>query len=313
MMLCGVMVVAGGCDKTKEITEVLNPVGWFETERAAASREIPGEDGDYPKITSMQQSPFQGDIVRDHGDIRESLVADRDNAQYSDVELRKMVPPRRIGVKADGVKADNDDRSKAGAADAGEAADADADSVMLDGDPSAEAAIANALALPQLSPPPTAQNMAVEQPEIMASIDRGVLTNHPLNNTQALNDLQRRSSDGGRLLANLVYPQNTVALTTNDTEILSEVVRFFESFDVKRLYIVGHASESDSTGFTSGLMTSYKLALDRATFVGESLAERGIPIEAIQIDSRGISQPLYSEATPNGVIGNRRVEVYVEF
>ena len=114
-------------------------------------------------------------------------------------------------------------------------------------------------------------------------------------------------------MANLIYTKNTVNLLEADAKILTQVVRFFQTYEVKRLYIVGHASKSDAKGFTSGMMTSYKLALDRATFVGESLIKQGIPAEAIQIDSRGINQPIYSEATLHGMIGNRRVEIYVEF
>ena len=119
--------------------------------------------------------------------------------------------------------------------------------------------------------------------------------------------------NNGRLLATLFYPQNTIELPAEDDEIFDEIIRFYQDYEVSQLYIIGHASQSDAEGFTSGMLSTYKLALDRAIQVGERLIDRGLSRDTIQIDGRGANQPLYSEATPNGAIGNRRVEVYVEF
>ena len=137
------------------------------------------------------------------------------------------------------------------------------------------------------------------------------MSNIDLNQARLIGPASNPSD--GRLIANLFYSENRIELAQSDDDILRQIVRFYQTYDVKNLYIVGHASPSDSRGYTSGMMTSFKIALDRATYVGERLNALGIPFSAIQINSKGARHPIYSEITQNGVIGNRRVSIYVEF
>lgn len=286
------------CDSTHKIAENLNPVDWFSLEKTNAEAEIPGSDEDFPKLTQMSQSPFDGGISRNVQNLEKGLAADRQNALYTDQELRKMVSPSRIGI---------DEATESG--DEGQSTE----SLNLKDDGGMQAEIAENMANPLVTAPPSASLTGNEKPEQLAGLDGGVLTNHPLSQARKIGDFQRVSGSNGRLLANLVYTDNRIETIAGDEKILGEIARFFKDYEVKRLYIVGHASPSDTTGYTSGLLTSYKVALDRATYVGTRLIELGLPSNVIQVDSKGVNQPIYSEATPNGVIGNRRVEVYVEF
>ena len=305
LLMLTLLVGLNGCGYTHQITESLNPDSWFEAERVEAERQIntntiPGEDSPYPQLSAMDiENPQDNDVRLYYDTLQKGLEADYKNANYTDQELRKMVSPSIVGVEEM-----NPEEALLETTEPEKKKEEPVSNIL-------EAA--KAVATPILEPPPIADMVEEKVPQAITSLDRGVLTNHPLNQAKMLTDLQRRSTQGGRLLANLIYKTNTPNLDAEGKQILQQVSRFFLDYEVRRLYIVGHASASDGEGFTSGLLSSYKQALDRAGGVGETLVTLGIPRELIQLDSRGEKQPIYSEGTPNGIIGNRRVEVYAEF
>ncbi|MDF1485170.1 OmpA family protein [Ramlibacter sp. H39-3-26] len=69
--------------------------------------------------------------------------------------------------------------------------------------------------------------------------------------------------------------------------------------------IVGH---TDSTGSDA---INNPLSINRAASTRDYLAARGVPINRIQIDGRGSSQPVASNDTADGRARNRRVEIFV--
>ena len=344
MSAIGGMLLLSSCSSAPDVTQTLNPGswvgGWFETEQAsAAERErtaIPGEDEDYRRLTIAEQ-PFSGDIRRDYEGVVNALVADRRLASYTDQEIRKTVPPvSRVPVSdRGGDSLDLPDDGGAAEALANQLPDSQrpdnsVENIPSSGEISEDSAIeraqsedgvqqaARATPSDQASEPENSRGSS--QPVRSQTRDSqtrdsdfAVLTNRSLPQVEALGTPRLAIGNNGRLLATLFYPQNTIELPSEDNEIFDEIIRFYQDYEVSQLYIIGHASQSDAEGFTSGMLSTYKLALDRAIQVGERLIARGLSRDTIQIDGRGANQPLYSEATPNGAIGNRRVEVYVEF
>ncbi len=335
----GMSAIAGAlllssCSSAPDVTQTLNPGswvgGWFETEQAsAAERErtaIPGEDEDYRRLTIAEQ-PFSGDIRRDYEGVVNALVADRRLASYTDQEIRKTVPPvSRVPVSdRGGDSLDLPDDGGAAEALANQLPDNSAENIPLSGESSEDSAVerapseggtqqaARATPSDQASEPENSRDTSQNSRSQTRDSDFAVLTNRSLPQVEALGTPRLAIGNNGRLLATLFYPQNTIELPSEDNEIFDEIIRFYQDYEVSQLYIIGHASQSDAEGFTSGMLSTYKLALDRAIQVGERLIARGLSRDTIQIDGRGANQPLYSEATPNGAIGNRRVEVYVEF
>ncbi|WP_162916504.1 OmpA family protein [Dongia deserti] len=83
--------------------------------------------------------------------------------------------------------------------------------------------------------------------------------------------------------------------------------------DIQRAYggvvnVVGHASMG---GGTTGYEANQRISEARAIAVARQLMSYGVPQSAIRASAVGASQPLYSEAVPNGEAANRRVEVYL--
>ena len=328
MSAIGGMLLLSSCSSAPDVTQTLNPGswvgGWFETEQAsAAERErtaIPGEDEDYRRLTIAEQ-PFSGDIRRDYEGVVNALVADRRLASYTDQEIRKTVPPvSRVPVSdRGGDSLDLPDDGGAAEALANQLPDRQAENIPSSGESSEGSAIerdqqtAGLAPSDQASEPDNSRDTSQNNRSQTRDSDFAVLTNRNLPQVEALGTPRLAIGNNGRLLATLFYPQNTIELPAEDNEIFDEIIRFYQDYEVSQLYIIGHASQSDAEGFTSGMLSTYKLALDRAIQVGERLIARGLSRDTIQIDGRGANQPLYSEATPNGAIGNRRVEVYVEF
>lgn len=325
VVLLGVIALGigglAGCTDTRSLTQTItNPSGWFGAESTAARSQA--QNKPYPELAKISQSPFEGDVKREYENLANELKSDSQLAKYSGEELRKAIPNSKLDSPSSPSVTDKQ-----------------------------ALATAKARPEPEITPPPTAQKIeqfakvtpqpppqtnvsanpkpvasaATPASNIPASVNNannannanlmagGVITNQQLAGIKAMPSQKSAEQNKGRLLANLVYPQNTISLQASDGAVLSEVVRFFKQYDVHKLYIVGHASPSDASGFTSGMLTSYKMSLDRASKVGEKLVSLGIPQSAIQVDARGGNQPLYAESTRNGVVANRRVEIYVEF
>ena len=67
--------------------------------------------------------------------------------------------------------------------------------------------------------------------------------------------------------------------------------------------VIGH---TDSQGSE---MTNLQLSISRAEAVAEYLRQRGIALERLSADGHGEAEPLASNATEEGRMRNRRVEL----
>ena len=184
-----VFIILSACAGTKELTDNLSPSGWFEAERQAAEDRIPGEDEPYPTLTSLSQSPYDIGNSEHMAKIEEGLKADRKSANYSDLALRKMVTPNHIGVaketqdKASPAEQSNQNKDKT--------------DLQWQGQAEFEVEKVNALASPSVELPPTVEEDLASLPDALDNIEAGVLTNHPLNKAQKINDYRRLDAKGG--------------------------------------------------------------------------------------------------------------------
>lgn len=77
-----------GCSS---VPDALNPVEWYESSAEAVGgwfsdddAEQTGDTGSYPNVSSVPETPSAQVSSAERAEIREQLVADRDNAQYDD-------------------------------------------------------------------------------------------------------------------------------------------------------------------------------------------------------------------------------------
>lgn len=107
--LLALMLGAGllqACESYREIADAADPTEWFaedEPPPEGAQREdkpVPGEDEDYPELSSVPEKPPEPEIKSRFEELRSGLISDRENARYSDEAIRRTPPPDRARADA---------------------------------------------------------------------------------------------------------------------------------------------------------------------------------------------------------------------
>lgn len=103
----------------------------------------------------------------------------------------------------------------------------------------------------------------------------------------------------------VTFPINSYELTPQAQMSLDKAAQMLATYNETNLTIVGHA---DSTGNDS---TNVPLSHNRAQAVANYLNQRGVAAGRLSVAGRGASQPIASNATPEGRAQNRRVEILI--
>ena len=82
------------------VPDYANPVEWYKgvvdtfddeaEEDVAAPQPVPGADEPYPNLSEVPEAPPRETTVAEMGTVAEGLVADRENARYTDEEIRRQ-------------------------------------------------------------------------------------------------------------------------------------------------------------------------------------------------------------------------------
>lgn len=138
----------------------------------------------------------------------------------------------------------------------------------------------------------------------------------PLVATQAAMVAPTVASDGqpsygGQPVGLIYFPEGSSKLSSDDRDVLKQIAEM-QHASGGIVHVVGHASMRTSiTDDTRNQQANQRVSEARANAVARQLMTYGVPQDAIQTAAAGDSQPLYSEATPNGEAANRRAEVYL--
>ncbi|MBP5856079.1 OmpA family protein [Marivibrio halodurans] len=107
MLLLLGAVVLQACDTTRDVVDAADPTEWFSDDdpeppegAPRPSKPVPGADEDYPKLATVPERPPEPEIKSRFEDLRAGLVADRQNAQYSDEVIRRAPPPEQNRAEA---------------------------------------------------------------------------------------------------------------------------------------------------------------------------------------------------------------------
>eukprot|EP00752_Nemacystus_decipiens_P000581 g581.t1 len=341
----------GACDTTRDVVDAANPVNWFEDDETEASsqpvdeRGPPGAEEDYPALGTTPERPAPPEIKSRFEDLRSGLVADRENARYSDEAVRRTPPPDRARADAAmaALRAEPSEPPTV-AAPTAEAASAPASPAPAESAPAAPAPAPAAAPTPSPITPPepaaperasgsagvaaaeTPQPAPAPEPLSAGQTDAAQQAATPPDSAAPLaataasgsGDGQdagaaaRGAADAGRLIATIYFPGGGAALTPHDRDILRQVAEIYAQGG-RAVQVVGHSSLDGGDPTQQRSLVNYKASLDRASAVAGALAEYGVPRDALSIDARGANQLRYAETTAEGVAGNRRAEVFIVF
>lgn len=104
---------------------------------------------------------------------------------------------------------------------------------------------------------------------------------------------------------NVTFATNSTDISADFYEVLNSVVIVLKEYEKTTVDVIGH---TDSVGAET---YNQQLSENRARSVAQYLAGQGVQAERLLIAGRGESQPIASNATPEGRSRNRRVEIQI--
>lgn len=303
-----------GCE-TSELISKANPANWFEDEEPAPenTQPVPGEGEEFPAIGSVPERPATPDIKEEYEELKSGLVADKENARYTDQAIRSGAIPEgsmqnSTANLATAEAVPEEPPVARSVQQAPSAAETPAPSAPLREQPQ-QAPAAEPLGVAEApqqvqTPPPSAAPIAGGN---QASTGAAVQASP---SASAAGDQQ--AAEGGEHIANIYFGDGQTQLSQHDQNVVGQVVAIFNDKGGQGVQVVGHSSAAAGTAdHTKAGLVNFKVSLDRASAVAAELVRRGIPKAAIQVDARGAAQPLYTENTKQAQAYNRRAEIFI--
>ena len=319
------------------VPDYANPVNWFdskaEKEEIAAAKPVPGKNQPFPKLSSVPERPNPITIARIRKELTEGLIADTNNARYTDEIIRREPPapsPRPVVVakvepptpKLNLIKPPPPPRlTTVLQPSAVTSVETVAKTVTSAVQPvpsnlkivTAPAKQPASAAIP--APTATQSATAVIQPATTAKLARPVPPPPPPQ-IAALTTARPESDTWpvqSTKIATIFFGSATASLTGDDVSVLREVAAAqLESGGAIR--VVGHSSRgAPGVNQLKRGLSNFKLSLDRANSVAEALIRFGVARDDVNVTARGDGELLYAETTAAGAAGNRRTEIFLEY
>jgi outer membrane protein OmpA-like peptidoglycan-associated protein len=312
------VAVLGGCSS---VPNAVNPVAWYRSLSGASKNDAldrnqpnqqnleAGGKAPYPNLADVPDAPDQALSAAKRDAMRKSLAADRENARYSDEQLRAGVsapgmiappPPAPPGAvpaaaapappPAPAAAAAAPSRAAASAAPQQQDAAAPKESTLV------QPTIPNVPEGEAPAPPPPPPNLS-PSPAVHAAGES------PRAALAALGSGKRRAAAASSVqVASINFAGGSAALSDEERNRLSEVAAM-QHDKGGAIRIVGHAEPAKGGTVAQQELASLSLALNRAKAVAQVLSGEGVAAQSIDV-----------EAAPTlaGDASAARAEVYLE-
>ncbi len=313
-------------------------------ERASDETAAAGEEP-FPALATVPDRPTPPTPRQIRERVLEGLVADRDNARYTDEVVRRreaadevVVPAARTQPPAESSAAPAPEASLAAAEKAPPestpepATDPQVAKVEPPAPPArvepaaaavpavaaAAAAAAAAAPPPAAAPAPpaapepvlTSRTDQVETPAVAPAAPQ-LAAVQPTARAPEEEDIFAASVATGALpLATIQFTHGSARLSQADRDILLQAatVALQERAGVM---IVGHSSSRSEGDAVRKRLANFEESIERANVVAAALVEFGVNPDRIIVEAKAEQQPRYRETASTGEAGNRRAELYL--
>ena len=374
----GGALLISGCSTMEDVGEAtadgistaanaMNPFNWFDDEddkkkaqeekpkeTAAASGQVAQSNPEkYPKLNTVPdrpRRPTSSKAKRERESLRDGLVADSENAHYSDRELRAQqaapppAPPPAAPLatppagSADSAR--SNERISSATAQAATAAPAPIPAApqparstaapRVQAPPAPQSRQPTALAprtpapqaaprpAPVVPPPPSAvASVAPAQPNTAGpgqAVAPQVSSRTPAQTAaRAPLPVAPRRVLKTVQVATIYFTNGSASLSRSDRRVVRQVAQIMQRTG-GRVRVIGHASVGGPMSDATQRETiNYDTSLKRAKTVASELQRLGIASNRIRVSAEGDSSPIYSESSPTGAAGNRRTEIYLDY
>jgi len=111
----------------------------------------------------------------------------------------------------------------------------------------------------------------------------------------------------------IYFGHASARLSRQDREVLRQVAAVQKDYG-GTVRVVGHASSRTKTSdLLDHKIANHETSLARARAVAGELIKMGVPVQNVFVEALSDAQPEYSEATRLGEAANRRANVYIDF
>ena len=306
-------------------------------ERSDAQRDA-AADSDTPSLTSVPNRPARGSsAVRDR--VVEGLIADRDNARYTDEAIRLQgstrttetpqaasrpatptpppaPAPSQIAVTPPPPPAPATPPPATRTTSTPQIANIPSTRPTP---PPAPAAPAAPAVQPVVTPPPAFQRPAATPAPQLAAVPSNQAVSVDLS---VLGGGSAYAGSGGYVpvsaqispeaqVAAIQFNHSSARLGSRDRQVINAVASTYRNTG-GRILVVGHASSRTAQmPKNRHELANFNVSFARANAVAQALIGAGISPERVTVEAVSDDQPIYSEAMPTGEAGNRRAEIFV--
>lgn len=295
------------------------------------------EEG-YPDLAAVPASPSSAGSSDERAAATEGLIADRNQAQYTEqVRRREPVTVRPLQ--------DNDAAQVAAAQAAAEPPPPQAAPVTpvtpVATPERTRPSLAERLGAAPPPPPPASAESAPPPPPVptIAGMTGSSATPPPAQNgttvigggngasassglstTQssvaAPNSLSTYDASAFRVsthITTVTFETGSSRLTAADRRALDDVIKLREQYN-GAVRVIGHASSrTQDLDPLRHKLVNFRISLNRANAVAAALMARGLPADRLFVGAVSDNEPLYYEVMPAGETGNQRAEIYLDY
>jgi outer membrane protein OmpA-like peptidoglycan-associated protein len=222
--------------------------------------------------------------------VVEGLVADRENARYSDQSIRLQGSTRETVPAPAATVAPAPPPISSSAANQ-TAATTPSQTTSLVREP-----------IPRVAPPPVTPIATGTTPSVQVdptALEGG--SNFPVRATQVTVDEQ---------VATIHFAHSSSKLDDRDKRVIAQVASAQRQNNAD-VVVIGHASgRTQQLDKVEHELANFRISLARANRVASQLIAMGVDPQKVKVEAFADDSQLYSETMPTGEAGNRRAEIY---
>ncbi|NNE83651.1 MAG: OmpA family protein [Alphaproteobacteria bacterium] len=248
-----------------------------------------------PSLSSVPPRPDDATPPDVRQRVVEGLVADRENARYSDQSIRlqgstrETVPAPATTVAPPPPTISSDAATQTSSATPSSATPSQTTSLVRE-------------PIPRVAPPPVTPLPTGPTPSVRVdptALDGG--SSFPLRATQVTVDEQ---------VATIHFAHSSSRLDDRDKQVLAQVASAQRQNNAD-VVVIGHASgRTQQLDKIEHELANFRISLARANRVASELIAMGVDPQKVQVEAFADDSQLFSETMPTGEAGNRRAEVY---
>ena len=316
-----VCLALAGCSTVSDVWEGTTDAvtSLFDSDDDDLAEET--EEG-YPDLADVP-SDAPSTSGSERADATEGLIADRDQAQYTEQVRRREPLDVRPLQEGDGSPPASDEPPPPVAAPVPQVTE-------VETAPRNRPSLAERLGATPPPPPPASAETAPPPPPVpsIAAMDAApaagpattVVGGEDAATTSQLsaapNALSSYDPAVYRVsthIATITFPTGSSRLTASDRQILDEVLNLHKQYG-GAVRVIGHASSrTQDLDPLRHKLVNFRISMNRANSVASALMGKGLAADRLFVGAVSDNEPLYYEVMPAGESGNQRTEIFLDY